>query len=126
METVTYYILISTNSSGSAEITKYTNQEGTETEQITIPAGSTDYKVDGLMYGFRFFISDSDYITKLDTTYLNTSNIMNMHSMFAGCELLTHIKYKRAFKNWCWANQNDISLPTAMRSGGSGRWEIVG
>ena len=174
-----YYILVSTGDSRSAVIYKYTNQEGTEKERINIPAGSTNYKVDNLMYGFE--TNDSGYmnwnITKLDTTHLNTFNIMNMENMFANCQSLTsldlsnfdtsnvtsmtgmfaicrsltsldvsnfdtsnvtsmsamfvncsslnHIKCKQAFKDWCWTNQNTIQLPTAMRSGGSGRWEIV-
>jgi surface protein len=170
------YILVSTNSSGSAKLNKYTNQEGTRTESITIPASSTDYKVDDLRYGFR--ISSGYCIIKVDTTYLNTSNVTSMHgmfdecqnlssldvshfdtskvtnmmgmfyecnnltsldisnfdtskvtnksNMFNGCNRLTHIKCKQAFKDWCWTNQDDITLPTAMRSGGSGTWEIVG
>ena len=174
-----HYILVSTNSSGSAVVYKYTNQEGTEKERITIPAGSIDYKLDDLMYGFE--TNDSGYnnrnITKLDVTHLNTFNVTNMESMFANCQSLTsldlsnfdtsrvtnmtgmfavcrsltsldlsnfdiskvtkmsamfyscsslnHIKCKQAFKDWCWANQNTIQLPTALRSGGSGRWEIV-
>ena len=253
---IAYYILVSTNSSESAKLNKYTNQAGTETEQITIPTSSTDYKVDGLRYGFKFILSYASHITKLDTTHLNTSyimnmtnmfyncnkltsldvshfetskvtgmsymflncftltsldvshfetskvtdmssmfsgcraltsldlsnfntsnvtgmssmffscraltsldlsnfntsnvtgmssmffgcstltsldlsnfdtsNVTNMSSMFNGCAALTHIKCKQAFKNWCWTNQDTIKLPIAMRSGGSGRWEIVG
>ena len=86
-----YYILVSTNSSSSTEITKYTDQEGTETEQITIPAGSTDYKVDGLMYGFKISSNKGAYITKLDTTYFNTSNVTIMRNMFYMCNLLTSL-----------------------------------
>ena len=172
----TYYILVSTNSSGSVTINKYTNPEGT-TESITIPASSTDYRVNNLRYGFM--LSNGYYIIKVDMTHLNTSNVTNMSSMFSYCENLTsldlsnfdtsnvgsmssmfyncnkltsldlsnfdtskvtdmaggmfescnslnHIKCKQAFKDWCWANQDTIKLPTAMRSGGSGRWEIVG
>ena len=228
MNPIISYILVSTNSSGSATIVKYTNQDGSTHERVTIPASSTDYKVDGLMYGFRVLSGNALRITKLDTTYLNTSNIMNMYSMFsrcysltsldvsnfdtskvttmeymfescssltsldvsnfntsnvtnmsymfASCDLtsldlsnfdtsnvtnmsymfftsqnltsldlsnfntsnvtnmnrmfytcykLTHIKCKQAFKNWCWANQDTIDLPSAMRSGGGGTWEIV-
>ena len=230
MKESTYYILVSTTSSGSATISKYTNQAGTETESITIPASSTDYKVDGLMYGFKInTYNDARYITKLDATHLNTSKVTNMNGMFyycisltsldvsnfdtsnvtsmssmfyfcqtltslnvsnfdtskvtnmggmfsscssltsldlsnfdtskvtsmsnmfsrcssltsldlsnfdtsnvttmdgmfEGCSKLTHIKCKQAFKDWCWANQDAIQLPTAMRDGGGGTWEIV-
>ena len=46
--------------------------------------------------------------------------------MFSYCNKLTHIKCKQAFKDWCITHQDIISLPTAMREGGSGTWEIVG
>lgn len=48
----TYYILVST-SNQKVTLLKHMNQESTETEEITIPANSTDYNVDGLMYGFH-------------------------------------------------------------------------
>ena len=85
------YILVSTNSSGSAKLNKYTNQAGTETEPITIPASSTKYKVDDLIYGFKFNSIDGISITALDLQYLNTSNVTNMSSMFEGCSSLTSI-----------------------------------
>ena len=178
-----YYILVSTKSSGSATIYKYTNQEGTETEQITIPAGSTDYKVDDLKYGFKTDSNGGPHITKIDATHLDTFNLTSMGQMFAncssltsldlsnfdtskvtsmsqmfancssltsldlsnfdtskmitiggtyiggmfvGCSKLTHIKCKQVFKDWCWTNQGVITLPSAMREGGGGTWEIVG
>ena len=46
--------------------------------------------------------------------------------MFNYCNNLTHIKCKQAFKDWCITKQDIISLPTQMREGGSGTWEIVG
>ena len=46
--------------------------------------------------------------------------------MFSYCNKLTHIKCKQAFKDWCITHQDIISLPTQMREGGSGTWEIVG
>ena len=85
----TYYILVETSDSRSNTITKYTNREGTETESIIIPASSIDYKVDGLMYGFQ--IDNGAYITELDVTNLNTSNVTIMHSMFYMCNLLTSL-----------------------------------
>lgn len=45
--------------------------------------------------------------------------------MFNNCSNLTHIKCKQSFKDWCWINQDEIELPTAMRNGGNGQWEIV-
>ena len=46
--------------------------------------------------------------------------------MFDGCGSLNHIKCKQSFKDWCLTNQDRIKLPTTMREGGSGTWEIVG
>ena len=50
----------------------------------------------------------------------------NVSDMFRGCDKLNKITCKQAFKDWCITNQNIIKLPTAMRNGGSGTWEIVG
>ena len=91
METATYYILVSTDSSGSATITKYTDQRAAQTEQITIPAGSTDYKVDDLKYGFYFDSHNGKHITKLDATYMDTFNLTSMYSMFLNCSSLTSL-----------------------------------
>ena len=49
----------------------------------------------------------------------------NFESLFYGCSSLNYIKCKQAFKDWCWANQDKLYLPTAMRNGGSGKWDIV-
>ena len=65
-------------------------------------------------------------LTSLDLSNFDTSKVTSMNSMFASCTSLNHIKCKQAFKDWCWANQDTIALPTAMRSGGGGTWEIVG
>ena len=46
-------------------------------------------------------------------------------NMFQNCTKLSTIKCKQAFKDWCITNQDVIKLPTAMREGGSGTWEIV-
>ena len=45
--------------------------------------------------------------------------------MFSASISLKHIKCKKAFKDWCIANQNEIGLPQKMREGGDGTWEIV-
>ena len=47
-------------------------------------------------------------------------------NVFRGCDKLNKITCKQAFKDWCIQNQDMIKLPTAMREGGSGTWEIVG
>lgn len=46
-------------------------------------------------------------------------------NIFRGCDKLNKITCKQAFKDWCITNQDIISLPSAMREGGSGTWEIV-
>ena len=90
-------------------------------------------------------------LTSLDLSSFNTSNLIQANGLFTGCSKLVsldlsnfdmskataytdmfnncnklnHIKCKQAFKDWCITNQDNISLPTAMREGGSGTWEIV-
>ena len=65
-------------------------------------------------------------LVSLDLSNFDTSNCTSFSDMFYNCNSLTHIKCKQAFKDWCITNQDEISLPTAMREGGSGTWEIVG
>ena len=69
--------------------------------------------------------SNCSGLTSLDLSNFNTSNVTSMQLMFNGCNKLTHIKCKQSFKDWCITNQNLIKLPTAMRNGGNGNWEIV-
>ena len=56
----------------------------------------------------------------------NEDQQTNVSDMFRRCDKLNKITCKQAFKDWCITNQNIINLPTAMREGGSGTWEIVG
>ena len=74
------------------------------------------------MYGM---LNGCSGLTSLDLSNFDTTNVTNMTSMFAYCNSLTYIKCKQAFKEWCWTNQDEIQLPTAMRDGGGGKWEIV-
>lgn len=78
-------------------------------------------KVDGM----RNMFSDCSKLTSLDLSNFDTTNVISMSRMFYNCNSLTHIKCKQAFKDWCITNQDRISLPDAMREGGSGTWEIV-
>ena len=64
-------------------------------------------------------------LTSLDLSSFDTSKVVNKNGVFSGCNSLNHIKCKQAFKDWCWSMQDTISLPTAMRDGGGGTWEIV-
>ena len=65
-------------------------------------------------------------LVSLDLSNFDMSNCTSFGDMFYNCNKLTHIKCKQAFKDWCITNQDTIKLPTAMREGGSGTWEIVG
>ena len=62
----------------------------------------------------------------LDLSNFDLSKATSYNGMFYNCNKLTHIKCKQAFKDWCITNQDKIGLPTAMREGGSGTWEIIG
>ena len=64
-------------------------------------------------------------LTSLDLSSFDTTNVTTMSYMFNNCIKLTHIKCKQSFKDWCWTNQNAIKLPTEMRDGGGGTWDIV-
>ena len=69
---------------------------------------------------------DCENLSELDLSSFNTIHTTDMRQMFAGCKKLKHIKCTQAFKDWCIKNELIISLPNAMREGGSGTWEIVG
>ena len=142
-------ILVITTNNTRATIYKRTdNQNGHET--VTLENGEN--KLTDWNYGFYFdYTMNTRPITSFDLSKYNTSNITNMDMMFSNCSGLTsldlsnfdtskvtdmmymfdyctgltYIKCKQAFKDWCWLQQNTIKLPTAMREGGSGKWEIV-
>lgn len=78
-----------------------------------------------LIYAISLFNSCSSLVS-LDLSNFDMSNATYYNYIFAGSNKLTHIKCKQAFKDWCITNQDTISLPTAMREGGSGTWEIIG
>lgn len=67
-------------------------------------------------------------LQSLIVTNFNMENLdgYSAQNLFYGCNSLTYIKCNKAFKDWCIANQGYIKLPTAMREGGSGTWQIVG
>ena len=64
-------------------------------------------------------------LVSLDLSNWDTSKLTSASYMFSGCSSLSTIKCKQSFKDWCITNQDAIKLPTAMREGGSGTWEIV-
>ena len=147
----TYYITVYAGPGGYGELYKYRDNTHTSYDTINLDELAGDnlsIKIDDLKFGFSFSYS---YCDKIDLTGLNTYFITNMRNMFrscdsvksldlsnfdtskvahkteifTGCSSLNHIKCKQAFKDWCWANQDTIDLPSAMRSGGGGTWEIV-
>ena len=66
-------------------------------------------------------------LKRLDLFNFNCAQVtgVNMNSMFDDCNSLSYIKCRQSFKDWCWTNADAICLPTQMRSGGTGTWEIV-
>ena len=61
----------------------------------------------------------------LDLSNFDMSKVTSYNNMFYNCNKLTKIQCKQAFKDWCITNQDAIELPTAMREGGTGTWEII-
>ena len=124
-------------------------------ENVAIPInadGTFSYSQNGVLTRVNSMFQSCDNIITLDISNLDLSNVSNVAFMFAscsklqklymcdidtgkignmndlmfsGCNALNHIRCRRTFRDWCWANQDDIMLPTAMRSGGSGTWELV-
>ena len=64
------------------------------------------------------------YMDNFDVSHI--TSLFNYSAMFRFCNSLNYIRCKQAFKDWCIANQDNIYLPTQMREGGSGTWDIVG
>ena len=74
---------------------------------------------------FYGMFNNCSSLGSLDLSNFDTSKCTDFGYMFNNCNKLTHIKCKQAFKDWCITNQDSIKLPTAMREGGSGTWEII-
>ena len=85
----------------------------------------SSWDTSSLTYAISLFNSCSSLVS-LDLSNFDMSNATYYNYIFAGSNKLTHIKCKQAFKDWCITHQDDIYLPTAMREGGSGTWEIIG
>ena len=99
---------------------------------------------------YSMFLNCRKLVT-LDLSSFDTSNVVDMESMFNGCnnieklyldkfsigkvtdknnmfkycDKLNYIRCTQYFKDWCITNQDTINLPTSMREGGDGIWEIV-
>ena len=84
----------------------------------------SNFDTSNLIYA-RALFNGCTSLETLDLSNFDMSKATSYNFMFNRCNKLTHIKCKQAFKDWCITNQDTISLPTAMREGGSGTWEIV-
>ena len=77
----------------------------------------------------RSLFAGCSSLVSLDLSLFDISNISKpwlANNVFENCTSLSTIKCTQAFKDWCITNQDRIKLPTAMREGGSGTWEIIG
>lgn len=72
-----------------------------------------------------YLFEDCSSLVSLDLSNFDMSKADYYGDMFYNCTSLSTIKCKQAFKDWCITHQDTINLPTAMREGGSGTWEIV-
>ena len=85
----------------------------------------SSFNTSNLQYATSLF-EGCNSLETLDLSNFDMSKAKRYNYMFGECYKLTHIKCKQAFKDWCITNQDEIKLPTAMREGGSGTWEIIG
>ena len=84
----------------------------------------SNWDTSSLTYVQSLFNSCSSLVS-LDLSNFDLSKATYYNYIFAGSPLLSTIKCKQAFKDWCITHQDDIYLPTAMREGGTGTWEII-
>lgn len=55
----------------------------------------------------------------------NVNNFINFDNLFNFCTNLNKIRCTSAFRDWCINNQDAIKLPTSLREGGNGVWDII-
>lgn len=136
--------------SSEQSIILWLGQGGYQTSINVTPNKLTNFKVNnnymisGIFYGnpglkyvdFSYF--DFTNQTNLDTLFyectnlesinLGNFNFFNISSfcyMFHNCNSLNHIKCSQDIKDWIIGYQDIMQLPTAMRAGGNGTWEII-
>ena len=85
----------------------------------------SSFNTNSVVY-YNYMFDGCVNLNSLDLSNFNIGYGLYHNNMFLGCVSLNHIKCKQSFKDWCITNQDKIKLPTAMREGGSGTWEIVG
>lgn len=108
-----YFIEVSTTD--EATLVNALDAEWRDSEEITIPSNSTNYRIDNIKYGFRFnnaanvknitlryldtslmemmvfMFLDCKNIVSLDVSNFDTSKVTNMSNMFANCSSLTSL-----------------------------------
>ena len=85
----------------------------------------SNFNTSNLEYATSLFQGCSSLVS-LDLSNFDMSKATSYSDMFNNCTSLSTIKCKQAFKDWCITHQKEIALPSAMREGGSGTWEIIG
>ena len=98
---------------------KSLNLSGWDVSNVTDKSDIYNYR------GMSHMFSNCSMLKSLDVSGWDVSNVVDKYCMFENCSGLTHIKCNQSFKDWCIENQDNIQLPSQMRDGGSGTWEIV-
>lgn len=117
LKTITFSPLFST-----AKCTSMSSMFGSCYELTSLDLSTFETtKLTNVSYMFNFCRA----LESLDLSKFDMSNVTSYNMMFNYCNSLTHIKCTQEFRDWCWALASYIALPTQMRDGGSGTWEIV-
>lgn len=64
-------------------------------------------------------------LKRIDFSNVKETRIKYFEDVFLGCSSLNQIKCSIELKNFFIENQDTVSLPSAMREGGTGQWIIV-
>lgn len=116
-------VSLDVSSFDTSNITDYSDsifQDCTSLETLDL----SNWNTSSFKFPYYLFINCTSLKT-LDLSNFDFSNAEAYGGIFRNCSSLSTIKCKQAFKDWCITNQDEISLPTAMREGGSGTWEII-
>lgn len=115
-------VSIKFNNTKSMELTKMSSMFNNCRSLVSLDLSSFDTSNTSNI--FNSFAGCSALVS-LDLSNFDMSKATSYNNMFKDCTSLSTIKCKQAFKDWCITNQDTIQLPTAMREGGTGTWEII-